>query len=103
MTTELIIQRCAPGEVSQALEWASKIVAYYKKTGGPQVSVLRPTTGEVNSEIVFVAQWSSMSELDKEIRRRNADSEFQAIMKGLEADWALEAKRNIFEVVDSTG
>ena len=102
MTTELVVQGVVPGKTQQAMEWGRKIVGYYKKASSPRLSLLRPTTGGIISEIVFIAEWSSMSEMEEEFRRREADSDWQAIMKQLgKADWVVGATRTMYEVAES--
>ena len=100
MITEVVIQGVAPGKTRQAVEWGSKVVAYFKKAGLPQVSILRPITGET-SDVVFMVQWPSMSEFEEAYRKRRADSDWQTMVKELiESDWNLGTERIIYDVVE---
>ncbi len=91
----------APGKVQQGVEWAKKLTAFSKNAGiGGEVYIVRPLTGEVRF-FAFVSRYASMAEFEELRNKRRANSGWMAILnEGVESDWYLGTKRNIYEVVE---
>jgi hypothetical protein len=93
--------KVAPGKASEAADWAGRVVACGKKVNlaSAQTSIYRPLTGDT-SEIVFVSQYSSVSEFGELVAKRRANSEWMAIVKeGMESSWYLGTTRRIYDIV----
>ena len=93
-----------PNKATQAVEWARKLMAYSKKAGiSGDVSLIRPSTGETNS-LIWLSRHASMEEREQIHKKRRADSGWVAIVnEGIESDWFIGERRNIYEVLESAG
>ena len=97
MIIETVRVSFTPNKWPQAVEWGKKITASLKRRHG---SLLRPRTGDRNS-IVWITQYSSMSEMEDTREKERADSGHMAIVKeGTTADWYLGIKRNYWDVLE---
>ena len=101
MVDVVVSTKVAQGKMPQALEWAKKLITYEKKADiGGEVFILRPVTGEIH-RFSFVDRYASMAEFEELINKRRTDSGWMEILKeGIESDWHLESRRNIYEVVE---
>ena len=92
----------APNRTTLAMEHVSKVYAYCKKEDliPPQTMLVRPRYGDTNS-YVWIAQYSSISEMEQFRNKRRADSGFMALLKeGTEADWYLGTRSNIYDAIE---
>jgi hypothetical protein len=105
MVLEVIKGQFVPDKAQQAVEWASKVMAYVKKAGlgTNQVSLLQPWTGNV-SAFLFVGRYTSISELGDHVSKREADSGLTALLKERdESGWYLATTRTIYNEIESFG
>ena len=101
MVTEIYRMKVAPGKVSAARDWASRIWAQSEKAGSSGTgSVLRSVTGDTN-EVVVLVQYASLAEFEESFKKLRADSGWVAIARELrESDWIRESTRQFYETFE---